>query len=145
MITLAIGTKNISVTVSQCTAGRKRPSYTKHMTTASGTWFHQNIELVTRFMDAKAKIASFGEDFHVVSTKFLRRDNRRSWYGPINTNNLAKILLKLKALHNNGFIHGDLRVCNMILHTGISTDFNFFWCQGSRYPSTFLEISGSGI
>jgi hypothetical protein len=104
-----------------------------------------NIELVRKFIDPNANIHSFGDQFSIVETKFLKRDDGNAWYGPTHPKNLAKIVQQLLDLHKQDIVHGDVRLRNMILHKGILTDYDFARKVGSFYPSTLQNIDSDGI
>lgn len=103
-----------------------------------------NITLVRKFIDAEASIKSFGANFHIVKTKFLKREDGKAWYGAIQACFLARIVEQLMQLHQLGIVHGDVRLRNMILHAGVVTDYDFSRVRGSLYPSTLRNIEGDG-
>jgi serine/threonine protein kinase len=67
------------------------------------------------------------------------------WYGPVNAEKLAKIVRCLKRLHDKKYVHGDVRLQNMVLHEGVLTDFDFARVQGSLYSSTLANIEGDEV
>jgi hypothetical protein len=106
---------------------------------------HHNINLVREFIDSEAKLTSNGDDFHIVATKFLKRSDGKAWYDAVNSKQLAKIVNCLKRLHEKSYVHGDIRLRNMVLHEGILTDFDYARPLDSKYPSTLLAIEGDGV
>ncbi|KAG7349860.1 hypothetical protein IV203_012457 [Nitzschia inconspicua] len=104
-----------------------------------------NIEIVKKYVDANAIQVTPQEHFHIVCTKFFSRDDGDPWYGPVPAFKFANIIRQLKQLHEeDGMVHGDVRLRNMILHEGILTDFDWTRPDGSLYPSTLLDITGDG-
>ncbi|KAG7373972.1 hypothetical protein IV203_013067 [Nitzschia inconspicua] len=104
-----------------------------------------NIEIVKKYVDANAIQITPQEHFHIVCTKFFSRDDGDPWYGPVPASKFANIIRQLKQLHEeDGMVHGDVRLRNMILHEGILTDFDWTCPDGSLYPSTLLDITGDG-
>ncbi|KAL3929384.1 MAG: hypothetical protein SGBAC_012239 [Bacillariaceae sp.] len=103
-----------------------------------------NLELVKECVDQDATVFNICDNFQILRTKFLRRNDDESWYGPILPKMLAKIASQLDALHKKGIVHGDIRIRNMILHAGVLIDFDLSRKQGSRYPSTLQDIHGDG-
>ncbi|KAG7348926.1 hypothetical protein IV203_011523 [Nitzschia inconspicua] len=104
-----------------------------------------NIEIVKKYVDANAIQVTPQEHFHIVCTKFFSRDDGDPWYGPVPASKFANIIRQLKQLHEeDGMVHGDVRLRNMILHEGILTDFDWTRPDGSLYPSTLLDITGDG-
>ncbi|KAG7373921.1 hypothetical protein IV203_013016 [Nitzschia inconspicua] len=104
-----------------------------------------NIDIVKKYVDANAIQVTPQEHFHIVCTKFFSRDDGGPWYGPVPAFKFANIIRQLKQLHEeDGMVHGDVRLRNMILHEGIITDFDWTRSGGSMYPSTLLDITGDG-
>ena len=105
---------------------------------------YHNIDLVREFIDPDAKLMSM-DGLDIVSTKFLKRTDGETWYGKVKSERLAKIVRKLKSLHEKNYVHGDIRLRNMVLHEGVLTDFDYTRETGSNYPSTLLDIEGDGV
>ena len=96
------------------------------------------------FIDPGANLMSM-DGLDIVSTKFLKRTDGEPWYGKVKSQKLAEIVRKLKSLHEKNFVHGDIRLRNMVLHEGVLTDFDYARETGSNYPSTLLDIKGDGV
>ncbi|KAG7373829.1 hypothetical protein IV203_012924 [Nitzschia inconspicua] len=104
-----------------------------------------NIDIVKNYVDANAIRESPQEHFHIVCTKFFPRDDGGPWYGPVPAFKFASIIRQLKQLHEeDGMVHGDVRLRNMIVHEGVLTDFDWTRTAGSLYPSTLLDVTGDG-
>ena len=105
-----------------------------------------NFGLVQEFMDAHAKMYDIAPDLQVVATHFVPRRDGQAWYGSTQVSNLHRIVAALHQLHEQyGYVHGDVRLKNMILHHGgMLTDFDLARRQGSPYASTLVDITGDG-
>mmetsp|Transcript_7486 Transcript_7486/g.11525 ORF Transcript_7486/g.11525 Transcript_7486/m.11525 type:complete len:590 (+) Transcript_7486:152-1921(+) len=113
--------------------------------TAMGNRRHANAKLIRHFIDKDAKYFQLGENLEVVICRFFEQDkNQKEWYAPFPVSNLRLILDALADLHEQGYVHGDIRLFNFLLHVGKLVDFDHTRKAGEFYPNTLrlLEVDG---
>ena len=103
-----------------------------------------NIELVREFIDPNAEETEIDDDLCIVTTKFHGREDGQKWFHRVPAAMLGRLLENLQTLHGKGFVHGDIRLLNCILHTGMIVDFDFCRREGERYPSTLRLLKRDG-
>ena len=103
-----------------------------------------NIELVREFIDSNAEETEIDDDLCIVTTKFYGREDGQKWFHRVPAAMLGRLLENLQTLHGKGFVHGDIRLLNCILHTGMIVDFDFCRREGERYPSTLRLLKRDG-
>jgi hypothetical protein len=110
-----------------------------------------NIELVRTFIDPDAVLIEPQENLCVVTTKFWGRSmvgDATHWYSPVPASNLGLVLQALQKLHNLsnecGYVHGDVRLLNVILHEGKLIDFDISKPEGEMYHSTLNVLPSDG-
>jgi hypothetical protein len=106
---------------------------------------HANIELVRRFIDKDAKHFEMGENLEVVVTRFYQLDEgKTAWYSEFSVRNLCEILADVASLHTYGFVHGDIRLFNLLLHVGKLVDFDHARRVGAFYANTLQRLTVDG-
>ena len=101
-----------------------------------------NIALVREFIDPNAEQLLLGDDLCVVSTTFYGRSEK--WFDPVPATRLGQMLENLQKLHGKGFVHGDIRLLNCILHKGLIVDFDFCRQEGNLCPSALRHLKEDG-
>jgi hypothetical protein len=106
---------------------------------------HANIYLVRRFIDEDAKHFQMGENLEVVVTRFYQLDEGKTeWYSEFSVCNLQKILGAVADLHTQGYVHGDIRLFNLLLHVGKLVDFDHARSVGTFYANTLRRLTVDG-
>ena len=78
------------------------------------------VKLYKRYVDENAKLIVDADDIHVLSIKYMAPD----YLAPVTVENLMKIINTLKDLHAHGYIHGDIRLFNLLPGHGKIIDFD---------------------
>lgn len=106
-----------------------------------------NLELVRRHIDPHAELLEPETDLHIVVTTFLERpkdDGYKHWFDPVPAFRLGEILEKLHLLHQENYVHGDIRLLNTVPHAGVLVDFDITRKEGQLYPSTLQSLPNDG-
>uniref|UniRef100_A0A7S1UWJ9 Uncharacterized protein n=1 Tax=Grammatophora oceanica TaxID=210454 RepID=A0A7S1UWJ9_9STRA len=104
-----------------------------------------NIALVRKFVDEAANQFKPAPGLRIVKTKFFKRDPQpKSWFAAVPAKNLASIVRQLQRLHSQGYVHGDIRVYNLLLHRGCFSDFDLTRQAGEPYPSNLDLLAMDG-
>ena len=87
---------------------------------------HVNLELIHEFIDRDAKHFCLGKHLEVVVMQFFEQEKgKNEWHSDFPARNLASILRDLEKLYREkGYVHGDVRLFNMLLHVGKLVDFD---------------------
>jgi hypothetical protein len=88
-----------------------------------------NIALIQRYIGEEAMLWESSE-FKLKMVEMIRREN--DWKGELKVEVFVSILEKLSALHEEGLVHGDIRLANL-LSSGYIVDFDFAGLD--TYPS----------
>ena len=106
-----------------------------------------NIDLVRKFIDPDAVLVEPEASLAVVKTKFYERDKSQAawWFDAVPAKGLGGILSQLRELHGMGYVHGDLRLYNMLPHVGKLVDFDFTRQEGECYPPRLKNLPWDGL
>mmetsp|Transcript_1855 Transcript_1855/g.3846 ORF Transcript_1855/g.3846 Transcript_1855/m.3846 type:complete len:614 (-) Transcript_1855:42-1883(-) len=104
-----------------------------------------NINLVRQFIDSDAKCFCLGEDLNVVVVRFYEQNKgTHEWYSDFPVRKLRQILMALAKVHEMGYVHGDIRLFNLLLHVGKIVDFDHARMQGTFYADSILSLEHDG-
>lgn len=75
---------------------------------------------------------------------FEQDKDPKEWYAPFQVSKLGLILGALADLHAKGYVHGDMRLFNFLLHVGKLVDFDHTRKAGECCTNTLqpLEVDG---
>ena len=79
-----------------------------------------HVKLHRKYVDENAELIVDADDIHVLSMKYMAPD----YLAPVTVENLMKIIKTLKDLHVDGYIHGDIRLFNLLPGHGKIIDFD---------------------
>mmetsp|Transcript_102418 Transcript_102418/g.153495 ORF Transcript_102418/g.153495 Transcript_102418/m.153495 type:complete len:615 (-) Transcript_102418:400-2244(-) len=113
--------------------------------TAMGDRRQANLRLVRGWIDEDAKHFQLGTNLEVVISRFYQQsEDQDEWYAPFPVSNLGLILDALAELHKQGYVHGDIRLFNFLLHVGKLVDFDHTRQAGGCYPNTLRPLGLDG-
>ena len=93
------------------------------------------MKLYKKYVDENAKLIVDADDIHVLSMKYVAPD----YLAPVTVENLMKIINTLKDLHAHarGYIHGDIRLFNLLPGHGKIIDFDLSRKKDDTTPSKY--------
>ena len=106
-----------------------------------------NLDLVQRYIDPAAVLENPETDLSILIMTFLERpstDGFTQWFDPVPACKLGEILEILQSLHGEGYVHGDIRLLNIVPHAGKLVDFDITRKEGQVYPSTLADLPQDG-
>jgi hypothetical protein len=116
----------------------------------NATYIKPNLKLVQKYIDKDAILfttreSSVSKKIVLLQMRYIKGD----WKGQKRVGIFVAIMKQLASLHEQGVVHGDVRLANMLLtetgDRGVLLDFDFCAVEGSKgYPKGLQELHSDG-